>query len=67
MCSDSSVARGLGFLQYVKIIALIIDPEHSNGLIKYSIQLAERLGSYLHLLYVENPDPFPLGTKNLSG
>ncbi|MFO7670158.1 MAG: universal stress protein [Bacteroidales bacterium] len=49
------------------IIALIIDPEQSRKFIKYSIQLSESLGSRLRLLYVEDPEPYPLGSMKLSG
>lgn len=49
------------------LITLITQPKKSGDIIAYSIQLAELLGSKLHLLYVEDPDPYPLGMTNASG
>lgn len=49
------------------LIALIKNPEESKGFIRYSIQLAEKLESNLHLLHTADLEGYPLGTSNISG
>jgi len=49
------------------LIAMIYEPEGSKGLIEYTVKLAKDLKTNVHLLYVENPNNYPLGTPNLTG
>ncbi|RPI45020.1 MAG: hypothetical protein EHM46_02165 [Bacteroidetes bacterium] len=49
------------------LLSIISKPEGSGGYISYSYHLARALSSDLHLVYVENPDNYPLGTPNTTG
>lgn len=49
------------------LLGMITKPEGSKGYIEYSINLAKALKTNLQLLYVENPDNYPLGTPNTTG
>lgn len=49
------------------LITLIDEPEGSKGFIEYVINLAGDLKTNVHLLYVENPNKYPLGTPNMTG
>jgi nucleotide-binding universal stress UspA family protein len=49
------------------ILALIRQPRESDSFIQYLIDLARELGAGIHLLNVENPVNYPLGTSDLTG
>jgi nucleotide-binding universal stress UspA family protein len=49
------------------LLLLIKEPESSHSLIKYAMLFAEDLQTNLHLMYVENPANYSLGTPDLSG
>ncbi len=49
------------------LLAVIRDPGSSEGFIRYLIDLARDLGTRVHLLYVENPAQYPLGTPDTTG
>ena len=49
------------------LLLLIKEPESSHSLVKYAMLFAEDLQTNLHLMYVENPANYSLGTPDLSG
>ena len=49
------------------LLAIIRDPQGSDGFIRYLIDLAKDLESRVHLLYIENPAQYPLGAPDTTG
>jgi nucleotide-binding universal stress UspA family protein len=49
------------------LVTMIDEPEGSRGFIEYAVRLAKDLKIHVHLLYVENPNNYALGTPNLTG
>lgn len=49
------------------LLAMIRDPQASDGFIRYLIDLARDLDLRVHLLHVENPAQYPLGTPDTTG
>lgn len=49
------------------LLGFIRKPSESHGIITYLIELSKDLNANLHLLSVENPANYPLGSPNLTG
>jgi hypothetical protein len=55
------------YLGMKTLIASIHYPDEAKGFIGYSIRLADLLHADLVLLYVEEPNPYPMGAAEMSG
>lgn len=49
------------------LLAIIRDPQASDGFIRYLVDLARDLDTRVHLLYMENPAQYPLGAPDTTG
>ncbi len=51
----------------ITLLGIIRNPQESKGFVHYIADLARDIYANVHLLYVENPIYYPLGTPDLSG
>lgn len=49
------------------LLAIIRNPQASDGFIRYLIDLARDLSARVHLIYIENPAQYPLGAPDTTG